>query len=219
MFLEEKFFQSAILSGIIISFVSYGYAISNASIFGSILFAFGLMSIIFYNLRLFTGDAGFIQNSGDNEDLVLTLVGNIIGCFFGSILLSLTFNVNVADFVENALKAREVGNVMELSRVLIKAIGCGLILTISVKFAREARDNKDIVKILPLLFGVPLFLMCGFFHCIVDVFYIVYGMISTDLIADGIEYCSDNIIGWFFVVVGNLIGCNLPRLIMVDRDF
>ena len=43
------------------------------------------------------------------------------------------------------------------------AIGCGFIVTTSVQFARQE-------KWLPLLLGIPLFILCGVPHCIADAF-------------------------------------------------
>lgn len=216
---NDNFFKSSILSGLIIAIASYGYIKTSASIFGTILFAFGLMSIVFYGLHLFTGDAGFIKNDSDNENLTITLLGNVIGCFLGALLLITTLDSKDIEFIDNAVSVREVNNFFDLYKVVIKAIFCGFILTMSVKFAREAKANKDIVKMLPLLFGVPLFLTSGFFHCIVDVFYITCNFITNDIFDYNVEDYMKTIVGWFMVVTGNLIGCNLPRIIMRNREF
>ncbi|MDE6254474.1 MAG: formate/nitrite transporter family protein [Lachnospiraceae bacterium] len=216
---NNGYLQGTFLSGLIISFVSYGYVMMNASILGAILFAFGLMSIIFYELHLFTGDAGFVMDEIDNENLFITLLGNFLGCLIGSLLLSATLNGDAAEFIDKALSLREINTWSDIWKVFVKAIGCGLILTISVKFAREARKERDMVKILPLLFGIPLFLMSGFFHCIVDIFYLTCGAIWTDRFYYGVEDAMPSIIGWVIVVIGNLIGCNLPRIIMRNKKF
>ena len=216
---NNGYLQGTFLSGLIISFVSYGYVMMNASILGAILFAFGLMSIIFYELHLFTGDAGFVMDETDNENLYITLLGNLLGCVAGSLLLSATLNSDAVKFIDEALSLREINSWSSIWLVLVKAIGCGLILTISVKFAREAKKERDMVKILPLLFGIPLFLMSGFFHCIVDVFYITCSLIMSDRFEYGLEDLMPSIIGWVIVVAGNLLGCNLPRLIMRDKKF
>jgi formate/nitrite transporter FocA (FNT family) len=71
-------------------------------------------------------------------------------------------------------------------------------MTTAVQFGREG-------KFLPLLFGVPVFILCGFTHSIADAFYFlaVPELISTDLL--GI-YIAE--------VLGNFVGCNLYRWVI-----
>ena len=81
------------------------------------------------------------------------------------------------------------------------AIGCGFIMTTVVTFAREGKP-------LALLFGVPLFIYCGFPHCLADAFY---------YITVPVEYTGANIAQvaalYPCLVIGNFVGCNLYRFI------
>ena len=47
---------------------------------GAVLFAFGLTTVVYYGLKLYTGTAGFIRKQGDWTMLVTVLLGNIVGC-------------------------------------------------------------------------------------------------------------------------------------------
>ena len=76
-------------------------------------------------------------------------------------------------------------------------------MTTAVQFARES-------KFLPLLFGVPAFIMCGFYHSIADAFYY-----AARLSFDNIELWMDVFISWIVTVLGNFIGCNLYRAVLV----
>ncbi len=87
-------------------------------------------------------------------------------------------------------------------RGAVLAIGCGFIMTTAVTFARQGKN-------LPLLFGVPLFIMCGFPHCVADGFY--YLCVPLSFIQ---EHAVDVLIFYLSIVIGNFIGCNLYRIIM-----
>ena len=79
----------------------------------------------------------------------------------------------------------------------ILAIPCGFIMTTAVEFGKNE-------KFLPLLFGVPLFIVCGFRHSIADAFYYcASGLFSMELFWN-----------WIFIVLGNFVGCNIYRVVM-----
>jgi formate/nitrite transporter FocA (FNT family) len=82
------------------------------------------------------------------------------------------------------------------------AIGCGFIMTTVVTFAREGKP-------LALLFGVPLFIYCGFPHCLADAFYYMATPGSYT-----IAHLADILILYPCLVIGNFIGCNLYRFVM-----
>ena len=86
------------------------------------------------------------------------------------------------------------------------AIGCGFIMTTAVTFARKG-------NLLPLIFGVPLFIFCGFPHCLVDAFYILTSPISFVGANAGAVFAT-----YGCVVLGNFIGCNLYRSVLPDAE-
>ena len=83
----------------------------------------------------------------------------------------------------------------------VLSIGCGFIMTTAVTFARQD-------KMLPLIFGVPLFIVCGFPHCVADGFY--YLCVPLAYIAD---HWQEVLLFYVSIVAGNFIGCNLYRFL------
>ena len=53
--------RSAVLAGFCIGIAGFGY-LAEKSIIGAVLFAFGLLAVVHYKLKLYTGTAGFINN-------------------------------------------------------------------------------------------------------------------------------------------------------------
>lgn len=200
-----KTLRSAIFAGIYIGTAGFGYLTATTqtqygSLFGSVLFALGLLAIVGYKLKLYTGTAGFI-NKDEVGNLMVILLGNIIGCF---LIATLTNFSPIADGIHQV-----AANILN-SRIHIGAIGCGLLavgcgllMTTAVNFARQQ-------NFLPLLFSVPLFIVCGFPHCIADAFY--YLTIP--------ELCTTELIGVYIcTVVGNAIGCNLYRIVLAKEQY
>ena len=76
--LFRQTFALAMLAGLCISMAGTVY-LRVGGIGGACLFAFGLMTVVYYGLKLYTGTAGFIRRSGDWTMLCLVLIGNIVG--------------------------------------------------------------------------------------------------------------------------------------------
>ena len=187
--------RSAVMAGICIGIAGFGY-LAEKSIVGAVVFAFGLLTVVSYKLKLYTGTAGFIKK-GEVGQLLLILLGNIVGCLLVA-LIARCSPMPLQETAQGILAARlETGAL----RCGILAVGCGFIMTTAVTFARKGNNY-------PLLFGVPLFIMCGFPHCVADVYY--YLTVPVAFLKDN----AFNIATLYLsIVLGNFLGCNLYRII------
>ncbi|MBR3916628.1 MAG: formate/nitrite transporter family protein [Bacteroidaceae bacterium] len=198
-------FRSAVLSGIAVAIAGWGY-LAFPNIIGAVLFSFGLLTVVNYKLKLYTGTAGFVPlryEDGRSRwlraigELLFILFANIVGC----LLISLLARMSPLGLGESAQKILEARLAIGPLRAGLLAIGCGFIMTTVVTFAREGKP-------LALLFGVPLFINCGFPHCLADAFYYMTVPLSytgTHLAQVAMLYPC--------LVIGNFIGCNLYRFI------
>lgn len=92
MNLKETFnthFPLAILAGICIA-IGGTVNLKVGGVAGAVLFAFGLTTVVYYGLKLYTGTAGFIRRHGDWSMLVIVLIGNIIGCLLTALAIRYT---------------------------------------------------------------------------------------------------------------------------------
>lgn len=192
----SELIKSSFLAGVCIGIAGFGY-LAEKSIIGAVLFSFGLLTVVHYALKLYTGTAGFIKK-GEVGTLLLILLFNIMGCLAVSVLVRCSA-LPLQETAQNILEGRLA---MGALRGGVLAIGCGFIMTTAVTFARKA-------QYLPLLFGVPLFIMCGFPHCVADAFY--YLCVPLDFLTAN---AVDVIIFYISIVIGNFIGCNLYRGVM-----
>lgn len=203
-----KLLRSSIFAGICIGTAGFGFLASGiqadtyGSLVGAVLFSLGLLAVVGYKLKLYTGTAGFIEKNQVGE-LFLILLGNIIGC----LCLALLARVSPMDIQSAAQKILELRLRTGALRCGLLGIGCGFLMTTAVTFARQE-------KYLPLLFGVPLFIVCGFTHCVADAFYYlcvpVAFMKAHALQVLGVYAC---------IVIGNLIGCNLHRIVLAKDQY
>ena len=202
-------FRSAIIAGIAVGIAGWGYLayfhIYNG-IVGAVLFSFGLLTVVGYKLPLYTGTAGFIPLRDEKNHscwlhaigkLLWILLGNINGCLLVSLLSRLS-PIDLSSAAQRILEGRlAIGPL----RAGLLAIGCGFIMTTVVTFAREGKP-------LTLLLGVPLFINCGFPHCLADAFYYLTVPMNYTL-----AHLSEVLLLYPCLVIGNFVGCNLYRFI------
>ena len=124
---------------------------------GPILFSLGLLGVCYLELQLFTGKCGFLFESRlKPADLGVMLgvnlaAGYLVGLFFS--------------FLDQDVVTAALGKVAGWSFSFAffgKAVLCGAIMYIAVKMFRKGTP-------LGILFGIPLFIFCGFQHCIANV--------------------------------------------------
>lgn len=191
----NQLFRGAMLAGACISIGGVAN-LQTGGIVGAILFTVGLVACVCFKLPLYTGTAGFVNDSADMRRLGVILAGNLIGCFVVASMVR--YALPAIPDAALPIVAKRVGyNVLQS---LILGLFCGFLMTLAVKFAREK-------QFIPLLFAVPVFIMCGFLHSIADAFYFSaapYGFL--------IENSAPAICNYVFVVIGNFIGCNLYRI-------
>ena len=196
----KNLIRSAIMAGICIGIAGFGY-LAVGGIVGAVTFAFGLLAVVHYRLKLYTGTAGFFAK-GELLQLCTILAMNIVGCLLVALMARMS-PMPLQDAAQHILEGRLNAGIVQ-SGVL--AIGCGFIMTTAVKWGREG-------KFLPLLFGVPLFIICGFPHCVADAFY---------YLCVPVEYLTANagqvLLLYAAIVLGNFIGCNLYRLLLGTND-
>lgn len=165
-------------------------------VIGAVLFAFGLICVVVCKAQLYTGKAGFLPRN-EQYRLLPMLVGNAIGCALVALLTLYATNELVGEHLDKILAARQAAS---WHGILVPSIGTGMLMTLAVLGMQRG-------TFLPLLFAVPLFILCGLPHCVADAFYYAAGIFRG-------SYDHGMWLSWVMAIAGNWIGCNLPRLFL-----
>lgn len=124
---------------------------------GPFLFAFGLLGVCVLGLNLFTGKCGFLfEDRIKILDLAIILLVNLICGYAIGVMFSL-FDTAIVGVAETKVASWN----MSLD-FFLRSVMCGVIMYLAVELYR--RGTK-----LGILFGVPLFIFCGFQHSIANV--------------------------------------------------
>ena len=188
-------FLRSILAGICIG-LGGAIFVKLGGVIGACMFAFGLLTVVHFKLPLYTGTAGFIELNKWEEykKMLIILLGNILGCF----LLAQLFDPS--QYIGDSIIQSRINT--GYGRCLLNGMGCGLIMTLIVQGGRDK-------NLLLILFGIPLFILLGFYHSIADAFYASISSIEINM-----QYLPYYII----IVLGNFIGCNIPRLLKYKNE-
>lgn len=138
-------------------------------VIGASLFSIGLFGVLIYSLNLYTGKIGYLITNFNLKyvkELAITIIGNFIGaCSVGFILRYTRIYDNIYS------KALILANTKlndNLLSIFILSIFCGLLMYFAVNGFKK---QTDFGKYLVVYLGVAVFILCGFEHCIANMYY------------------------------------------------
>lgn len=184
----------SLFAGLLIGLGAYGF-LALGGIPGAVIFAFGLVGVVLSGTLLYTGKAGVMTDIGALAKIWLF---NVLGCILIGLLV-LSIGGEPMERAQTVVAARLAQGPW---RSFLRAVGCGLIIDISVWLYRSSKS------LVPVLFGVPLFIVCGFYHSIADVVYLVGAWTWSPAIL------------WYYpvIVIGNYVGCNVRRIVLPQES-
>lgn len=194
-----KYLLKSILAGIMIAIGGTVYLSLENKVFGSIFFTIGLFGVVVYSFNLYTGKIGYLINNFNFKyikELIITLIGNFIGTFFVGFILRYTRIYSLIN--ENAIKIVNVKLSDSIYSILILSFFCGLLMYFAVNGYKEIKDGG---KYLAIFLGVIVFILCGFEHCIANMYYFT--------VANAWSFISFKYL--LVMILGNSIGgCLIP---------
>lgn len=138
-------------------------------VIGASLFSIGLFGVLIYNLNLYTGKIGYLitnLNLKYIKELIITLIGNFIGaCSVGFIL---RYTRIYDKIYEKSLMLANTKLNDNILSIFILSIFCGLLMYYAVNGFKK---QTDFGKYLVVYLGVAVFILCGFEHCIANMYY------------------------------------------------
>ena len=159
---------------------------------GALLFSMGLLTILCLKLELFTGKAGLLATQEITLGKLLEIwIGNFLGSWIIAFLLTLTPKGVILAEEASKIVAIRLANGFFVN--FIYGIMCGILMFMAVKTWQFTNGNP-----LYAMMPVGIFILCGFNHCIADMFYLHIS-------------CTD-ILNYHVLIpttLGNLLGCNI----------
>lgn len=157
-----------IYAGIMIGIGGTIFLALDNKIIGALLFAIGLFMICVYSMNLYTGKIGYLIVNKANYlfELLFTLIGNFLGTYLIGFLIRLT------RFNNYSVKAIDICNIKlndNLLSIFILSIFCGILMYLAVNNFKKMESSLG--KYLSVFICVIVFILCGFEHCVANMYY------------------------------------------------
>lgn len=189
-----KLFLLAVLAGF---FIAMGGAVTNtavhtisnvglARVVSGLLFPFGLAMVVLTGAELFTGNTLMVMSAlarrtamkGVLRNWVIVYLGNAAGAiltaagcaFFGQL------NYSGGQLAVFSMKLAAGKCALPFGNAVVLGIFCNLLVTTGVLLALSAKDVTG--RVVGAYLPVAFFVICGFEHCVANLFYIPVGLFA-----------------------------------------
>ena len=207
---------------------------SAARIVSALVFPAGLAMVICNGSELFTGNCLMVISLLDHKitfkalmkNYLFVYLGNLIGSLFVSVLFVYGHIPGLYDglLAQNMVNTAVTKVSLSFSEVFFRGILCNVMVCVAVWMGMSATHVSG--KILAVYPPISAFVLCGFEHCVADMYYVPAGIFAymnpayTGLIdAAGINVALLNFGDFIFanlipVTLGNIVGGVAVGLVM-----
>ena len=220
-----KLFALGIFAGIFIALAGAGSAIASCTIqdpslarfVNALVFPAGLVMVLLAGSELFTGNSLIIISVLTKDVSLSAMIKNwiivFIGNFVGSMFIVLTFVYgHIPSMFQEGLAQAMVASAtakatLPFMDALLRGILCNILVCIAVWVAAASTQAHG--KIIALYLPIVVFVLCGFEHCIANMFCIPAGLFVASeyaITSTALTWSSFFITNLIPVTIGNIIG-------------
>ncbi len=224
-----KTFALGIMAGAFIAIGALGSTIGSvgvqpaglSKIVGALVFPIGLVLVLCAGGELFTGNSLVIipvlEKRIKIQDMLrnwgLAYAGNLVGSVLIAELVVLSGTLNMYPGLSEAvIRTADVKCAIPLHAAFIKGILCNFMVCLAVWISFGASEMAG--KISATYLPVFLFVLCGFEHCVANMYFIPVGLFASYVypeVADAAGAIHLGWLGFFFrnlipVTIGNIFG-------------
>lgn len=175
--------KNSILGGMAIGLGCIAYVSVENKYLGALLFSIGLLTICSRQWGLFTGK---LCKSNNIRDIVSTWVLNLVGI----VVMVCAYMLSVNDY-----SAVEKIATLKLNRPLLDVLFSGFLCEICIYIAVMGFFAYNISCVVKLTLAVMIFILCGFEHCVADMFYIWFSPLTLHTLLFILTVTCGNILG------------------------
>lgn len=163
---------------------------------GALLFSLGILCIVMFEMKLFTGLISDIPEMGVKNfwKLPVCFLGNMLGVLFAAVIV---YYSPVADIVvpqAQAMMSVKLNADLWAVKALCSSILCGFLITLSIGAVRYA-PRKGLSVTVGVMFPIIVFAFCGFDHSVANTLYMFF-----------LGFTGKAVVYLLMCVVGNIIG-------------
>lgn len=149
----------SVYAGFMIGIGGIVYLSVENKIIGSLLFSFGLLTIVTQGFYLYTGKIGFVKKCSELLDMFFIIVGNFVGTFIAALMSNAAhLNINSIELASNKLNK-------SITDVFFLSVFCGVMMFLAIDNFHKSKN------VLFIIAPVMIFILSGFEHSVANMFY------------------------------------------------
>ncbi len=172
----------ALFAGAMIAIGAIAYLNCPNKLIGSLLFSIGLIVIMSFDFKLYTGSIGYVRRIKHIPFIVNTIVMNCVGCCLITLVPT-----------EGAYALMQAKLDESLAQVFVKSLICGVLIFVCVAHKQDIRIT---------MLAVPAFILSGAEHSIADVAFALAAR----------TFSLECVIFLLMVAIGNAVGALLVSI-------
>lgn len=162
----------AVYAGFMIGLGGVVYLSLENKIVGSLLFSFGLLTIVNQGFYLYTGKIGFVRTKEELMNIPLIIAGNFVGTGIVAVLCRMAGMQISSEAICTAKLSKAPIPVFVLS------VFCGILMYLAIDNFNKCKNHLFIIA------PVMIFILSGFEHSVANMFYFsLAGMWNPDSVA------------------------------------
>ena len=169
-------FLYSVLGGVCIGIGGVVFLSCENKVVGAVFFCLGLFAICTFGFNLFTGKVGYVfEQPLSYTGFVLSVwLGNLVGtALVGYAVRATRIAAAIVPKAESLCQAKlEDG----LGSIFILSVLCNILMFIAVDGFRNNPHQAG--KYIGIFLGVTVFILCGFEHCVANMYYIPAGIFA-----------------------------------------
>lgn len=163
---------------------------------GAIFFSLGILVIVMFEMKLFTGLISYMPEMGIKNwwQLPVCFVGNMLGVFFAAVLVYYSpLADQVAPGAQTMMQAKLDAEYWGI-KALASGMICGILITLSIGAGTYA-PRKNLSTTVGVMFPIIVFAFCGFDHSVANTLYCFFLGFSWKAVAYILICVLGNILG------------------------
>lgn len=163
---------------------------------GSVLFSLGILCIVMFEMKLFTGLISDMPEMGAKNwwKLPVCFMGNMLGVLFASILVYYSpLSEVVVPQAQTMMSAKLNASYWGI-KALCSSILCGFLITLSIGAVNYA-PRKGLSTTVGVMFPIIVFAFCGFDHSVANTLYFFF-----------LGFSGKAVVYLLICVLGNILG-------------
>ena len=161
-------FLYSVLGGVSIGIGGVVFLSCENKVTGTLFFCLGLFTICTFGFNLFTGKVGYVfEQPPAYTGFVLSVwLGNLVGTGLVGYAVRATRIAGIAEKAATICQAKLDDGLLS---IFILSVFCNILMFIAVDGFKN--NPHELGKYLGIFLGVTVFILCGFEHCVANMFY------------------------------------------------